>query len=163
MLLGISGMYFTNALYESPPDEAPATLDGGGAPTGPASYGATDSNATQTVSPAVQMLSAADLAAAQKPSGELTMDEMVDQLEVDDQPCMPPRFEPWRLCERIIANCAAVFVWVGVWDQVCGAASNIVLPARADHSLTAPPAWRRTDRHECVATAVQLQCLWPLL
>jgi hypothetical protein len=111
---------------------------------------------TQAVAPQVTT-------AAQKPSGELTMDEMVDQLEVDDQPCMPPRFEPWRLCERIIANCAAVFVWVGVWDQVRGAATNIVLPARADHSLTAPPAWPRTDRHECVATAVQLQRLWPLL
>lgn len=121
MVLGIIGMYVTNALYDSEPDKADAqgaAPQGGAAtPRGAASYGATDSHgATQTVSPAVQMLSAADLAAARK-SPALTLEQLVDQLEVDDQPCVPPRFEPWRLCERIVANCAAVFVWVGVWDQ----------------------------------------------
>ncbi len=40
------------------------------------------------------------------------MEELLDELDIHDAPCVPPRFEPRRLAERVIANCAAVFVWV---------------------------------------------------
>jgi hypothetical protein len=47
-----------------------------------------------------------------------TLEELTAALDIQDAPFLPPRFEPWRLMERVIANCAAVFVWVGVWDQI---------------------------------------------
>jgi hypothetical protein len=42
-----------------------------------------------------------------------SLSELVDALDIQDAPFVPPRFEPWRLMERIIANCAAVCIWVG--------------------------------------------------
>ena len=47
-----------------------------------------------------------------------TLDELIAALDIQDAPFVPPRFEPWRLMERIIANCAAVCIWVG---GACGA------------------------------------------
>jgi hypothetical protein len=49
----------------------------------------------------------------------------VASLDIQDAPFVPPRFEPWRLMERIIANCAAVCIWVG------GACRADALQARA--------------------------------
>lgn len=37
---------------------------------------------------------------------------------IHDQPFVPPRFEFWRLMERLTANVAAVFIWVGIWDSI---------------------------------------------
>lgn len=117
VVLGITGMYFTNALYQPEPEKQQAPLAAAPSVSG-VSYGTiATSGYTQTVSPATQTLSAADLETARK-GPRLTMEQVIEQLEVNDTPCAPPRFEPWRLCERIVANCAAVFVWVGVWDQI---------------------------------------------
>lgn len=33
-------------------------------------------------------------------------------MTIRDQPFVPPRFEFWRLMERLTANVAAVFIWV---------------------------------------------------
>ena len=128
-------MYFTNALYEPTPEPAQDTA---ATPPGTKSYGATESrgavgDATVTVPPAAQVADGSDPSAGpgcvthrscrgcfNRPSharvGYLsrpTLEELVASLDIQDAPFVPPRFEPWRLMERIIANCAAVCIWVG--------------------------------------------------
>lgn len=39
-------------------------------------------------------------------------------LDVQDGPFVPPRFEPRRLTERVLANVGAVIIWTGIWDQI---------------------------------------------
>jgi hypothetical protein len=127
-------MYFTNALYEPTPEPA---QDAAAASAGAKSYGATESrgavgDATVTVPPAAQVADGSDPSAGPgcvmrrsrrggcectfSRVGRLsrpTLEELVASLDIQDAPFVPPRFEPWRLMERIIANCAAVCIWVG--------------------------------------------------
>ena len=132
-------MYFTNALYEPTPEPA---RDQTAASSGAKSYGATESraaagDATVTVPPGAQAADGGDpnaglgcvTRATQPPRLRMhnsrlvllsrpTLDELIASLDIQDAPFVPPRFEPWRLMERIIANCAAVCIWVG---GTCGA------------------------------------------
>lgn len=136
-------MYFTNALYEPTPDPQ---VDLASTQAGVKSYGATgsagaaDGDATVTVPPAadgsapdagsgcVLCRCRARCRACSSRSARLrrpTLEELVASLDIQDAPFVPPRFEPWRLMERIIANCAAVCIWVG------GACRANALQARA--------------------------------
>ena len=47
-----------------------------------------------------------------------------------DEPCEPPRFEIRRFAERTVANVAAVFVWVGVWDSI----DDNILPVQCSYN-----------------------------
>jgi hypothetical protein len=52
-------------------------------------------------------------------------------LEVRDEPFVPPRFEPRRLFERVLANIGAVCIWtVRVREQTCTAARTCPRSAR---------------------------------
>lgn len=65
--------------------------------------------------------------------------------EVVDAPCVPPRLEPRRLGERLVANVAAVLVWTGLWSKIdtnvlpraCSAASCKACPSYGEF----PCAW----------------------
>lgn len=103
VVVGTIGMYFTDSLYDVLPEP-------GDAVPGPAtpSYGTADDSLRP---PEVQGIS----------SGNAATDDWdaVEPLDdVRDAPFVPPRFEFWRLMERVIANTAAVCIWVGIWDSI---------------------------------------------
>ena len=68
-------------------------------------------------------------------------------LDIRDGPFIAPRLEMRRLVERVLANCASVAIWVGIWDQ----ARDLVVPRSFLAALSLPALlFRRssgTSRH----------------
>lgn len=65
-------------------------------------------------------------------------------LDIREGPFIPPRFEFWRLMERIMANTGSVCVWVGIW---CAPSSEIssLLTERPSFLSLSNPRWLRRD------------------
>ena len=136
MVLGAVGMYFTNALYDPSPVKGEAAAAAAAAAAQQNSYGATDSGGvlappapqvadfgserlgSDACAPSGACVRRARLACSaharppHHPPRRPTLEELTAALDIQDAPFVPPRFEPWRFMERIIANCAAVFIWV---------------------------------------------------
>lgn len=109
-------LYFTNSLYEPPLSKfaQPVKLDPSDAKG--------DSSAVDQKLPLLRPLCVRVRGAHRSvaPSRKTSLDapacvarSLADDpsLEVVDQPFVPPRFEPRRLVERVLANVGAVCIW----------------------------------------------------
>lgn len=109
MFLGAAMLYFTNSLYEPPNQKLPQPTRTRSSPGSPGPGDTTPLSLLRTY---------AHPALATDPA-----------LDIQDMPFVPPRFEWRRLTERILANIAAVTIWVGVWDQI----DHNVLPVKCSY------------------------------
>ena len=118
MVLGVAGLYLTDSLYDPPQDKLPT-------PSRRGRISNMDAGGSAFLQPR----------GAQSTSNLYDVDDDVDDGElvpltagtpedvdvaddVVDQPCIPPRFEPRRVGERVIASAAAVLLWTGIWNQI---------------------------------------------
>jgi len=125
-VVGVLGLYFTDSLYDPPQDKLPQ-------PTRRASWGPIWAANVPRPVPTASLPGRVDRAPAAMSNFYEGIDTADDDGElvpltagtpedadtdIVDVPCVPPRFEPRRFGERVIASASAVLLWTGIWNQI---------------------------------------------
>ena len=79
-----------------------------------------------------------------------------------DMPFVPPRFEFWRLMERIVANTAAIFIWVARAPRAPAQRGALAAQVQIQIPWHCPTGDLGLDRLQPAAGAVLLQRVRPL-